>query len=315
MCRTVVILVVMTASDRNALRSTPAQWIILQTGLRNRSIPVAKLDYWAAHPRAPYSGRPGRRSLRKIDVIRTVMDGFPVYEVTPRLAGSSPLNGHLLYLHGGAYIIDFVPLIHWPVIARLANTLRRTVTVPIYPLVPEYTYRAVFPRLVRIYERIIDKHSPSSVVFAGDSAGGSMALALCHALRTADLPQPSDALLLSPWMDVSFPDAAVPKVARIDPILNVNHLRIAGIRYAGGDPLDTPLVSPGTGPLTGLPRLTIFTGTHDVLNPDTRAFRARAAREGIDVGWHEREGGIHLWMFLPGQRSREAFDIMRRTVG
>jgi len=51
-----------------------------------------------------------------------------------------------------------------------------------------------------------------------------------------------------------------------------------------------------------------------VLNPDTRAFRARAALEGVDVGWHERENGVHCWMFLPGQASREAFDIMRRTV-
>jgi hypothetical protein len=61
---------------------------------------------------------------------------------------------------------------------------------------------------------------------------------------TADLPQPRDALLLSPWMDVAFSDPAVPTVARIDPVLNVDHLRIAGIRYAGGDPLDTPLVKP-----------------------------------------------------------------------
>jgi monoterpene epsilon-lactone hydrolase len=172
----------------------------------------------------------------------------------------------------------------------------------------------VFPFLLNVYQRIIDHHPPNSVVFAGDSAGGGMALALCHELRTAGLPQPSDAMLLSPWMDVAFSDRAVEAVAQIDPLLNVGHLRIAGLRYAGGDPLDTPSVSPGAGSLAGLPRLTIFTGTHDVLNPDTRAFRARAAREGIDIGWHERENGVHCWMFLPGRASREAFDIMRRTV-
>jgi monoterpene epsilon-lactone hydrolase len=48
--------------------------------------------------------------------------------------------------------------------------------------------------------------------------------------------------------------------------------------------------------------------------PVPAAHGRRAVREGIDVGWHEREGGIHCWMFLPGRRSREAFDIMRRTV-
>jgi epsilon-lactone hydrolase len=310
----VTTLAYVAVPDQLAVKTTPAQWLIRQSGIRNRMIPVGKLDYWAAHPREPYSGKPPQWLLRKIDVSRADVAGFPVYEVTPRLADTVPLNGHLLYLHGGAYVMDFIPLVHWPVVARLANMLRRTVTVPIYPLAPEYDYRAVFPFLLKIYERILGRHPPNSVVFAGDSAGGGMALALCHALRDPGLPQPRDALLLSPWMDVAFPDRAVEAVARIDPVLSVDHLRTVGLRYAGGDPLDTPLVSPGAGPLTGLPRLTVFTGTHDVLNPDTRSFRARAAREGVDINWHEREGGIHCWMFLPGRRSREAFEMMRRTV-
>ncbi|MGY4650847.1 acetyl esterase/lipase [Mycobacterium sp. URHB0021] len=301
-------------SDQPAVKPTPAQWLIRQSGIRNRFIPVGKFDHWVTHPRAPYSGRPAKRLLRRVDVSRADVAGLPVYEVTPRLSDTRRLNGHLVYLHGGAYVMDFIPGVHWPVVARLACLLRRSITVPIYPLAPEYNYRAVFPFLLKVYQGIVDHHPPDSVVFAGDSAGGGMALALCHALRTAGLPQPRDALLLSPWMDVAFSDRAVDAVALIDPLLNVDHLRSAGLRYADGDPLDSPLVSPGAGPLAGLPRLTIFTGTRDVLNPDTRAFRARAALEGVDVGWHERENGAHCWMFLPGQASREAFDIMRRTV-
>lgn len=76
-------------------------------------------------------------------------------------------------------------------------------------------------------------------------------------------------------MHVALPDPAVPAIAKIDPLLNVDDLRAAGLRYAGGDPLDTPLVSPSAGPLTGLPRLTVFTGTHDVLNGCPRLPRTR----------------------------------------
>jgi acetyl esterase/lipase len=43
-----------------------------------------------------------------------------------------------VYLHGGAYVLEFIPRLHWPAIARLANLLGRTVTVPIYPLAPEH---------------------------------------------------------------------------------------------------------------------------------------------------------------------------------
>jgi acetyl esterase/lipase len=282
------------------------QRLLRATGVRNRLFPVAKLDRWAAHPRPPYTGRPPKRVRKKIDVTRADLNGRPVYQVSPRLAGGGTLTGHLLYLHGGAYVLDLMPYFHWPAIAKLATILRRTVTVPIYPIAPEHTYREVFPFLLQVYSRELETRDPSSIAFMGDSAGGGMAFALCHAVRDASLPQPTDAVLLSPWMHVALPDPDVPAVAKIDPFLNPDDLRAAGIRYAGGDPLDTPLVSPSVGPLTGLPRLTVFTGTHDVLNPDARAFQKRAAAEGLDIGWYELHGGVHAWMLLPGRDAADA---------
>ena len=286
--------------NRGMLKLSVTHRLLRSSGVRNRLFPAAKLDRWAAHPRLPYAGRPAKRLLTRIDVTRADLNGRPVYQVRPRLVGAEEHSGHLLYLHGGAYVLDLMPHFHWPAIAKLANVTRRTITLPIYPIAPEHNYREVFAFLLQVYRRMLESHDPSSIAFMGDSAGGGMAFALCHAVRDAGLPQPSDAVLLSPWMHVALPDPGVPAVAKIDPFLNLDDLRAAGIRYAGGDPLDTPLVSPSAGPLAGLPRLTIFTGTHDVLYPDTRAFRERATAEGVDIGWHEREGGLHCWVLLPG---------------
>jgi acetyl esterase/lipase len=304
----------MKGIDRTTLTPSLAQRLLRSTGVRNRLFPAAKLDYWAAHPRPPYTGRPPKRVLKRIRVERADLDDRPVYEVTPRSVARDALTGHLLYLHGGAYVLDLIPYFHWPAIAKLANMLRRTVTVPIYPIAPEHSYREVFPFLLQVYRRLLESRDPSSIAFMGDSAGGGMAFALCHAVRDASLPQPSDAVLLSPWMHVALPDPDVPTVAKIDPVLNLDDLRAAGIRYAGGDPLDTPLVSPSVGPLTGLPQLTVFTGTHDVLNPDTRAFHERATDEGVHIGWYERPGGMHMWMFLPGRRAGEALTRIRQAL-
>ena len=287
------------------------QRLLRATGVRNRLFPVAKLERWAAHPRPPYSGQPSRRVLKRIDVKRTDLNGRPVYQVRPR---DGDVRGHLLYLHGGAYVLDLMPHFHWPAIAKLANTVRRTMTVPIYPIAPEHSYREVFPFLLQVYRRELDTRDPGSIAFMGDSAGGGMAFALCHAVRDAGLAQPTDAVLLSPWMHVGLPDPDVPAVAKIDPFLNLEDLRAAGIRYAGGDPLDTPLVSPSVGPLTGLPRLTVFTGTHDLLNPDARAFRRRAAAEGLDIGWYELDGGLHAWMLLPGPAAAHTLDQINQVL-
>ena len=296
------------------LKVNATQRLLRATGVRNRLFPVAKLDRWAAHPRPPYTGRPPKRALKKIDVTRADLNGRPVYQVRPRLAAGGEITGHLLYLHGGAYVLDLMPYFHWPAIAKLATTLRRTVTVPIYPIAPEHTYREVFPFLLQVYRRELETRDPNSIAFMGDSAGGGMAFALCHAVRDAGLPAPTDAVLLSPWMHLALPDPDVPVVAKIDPFLNPEDLRAAGIRYAGGDSLDTPLLSPSMGPLTGLPRLSIYTGTHDVLNPDARAFRKRAAAEGLDIGWYELDGGVHAWMLLPGRDAAHALERIAEVL-
>ncbi|WP_081286503.1 alpha/beta hydrolase fold domain-containing protein [Mycobacterium asiaticum] len=290
------------------------QRLLRASGVRNRLFPPAKLASWEANPRPPYCGRPSKHLLKKIDVARDDVNGRPVYQVTPRHVPLSELSGHLIYLHGGAYVLDLLPHFHWPAIAKLANLLRRTITVPIYPIAPEHTYREVFPFLLQLYRRILAERDPNSLAFMGDSAGGGMAFALCHAVRDAGLPQPTDAVLLSPWMHLGLPDPEVLAVAKKDPFLNLDDLRAAGLRYAGGDPLDTPLLSPSVGPLDGLPRLTVFTGTHDVLNPDARAFYKRATAEGVEIGWYELEGGMHTWMLLPGHKAKVTLEQIRQVL-
>ena len=66
--------------------------------------------------------------------------------------------------------------------------------------------------------------------------------------------------------------------------------------------------------LDGLPRLTVFTGTHDVLNPDARAFYQRATAEGLEIGWYELEGGMHTWMLMPGHKAKVTLDQIRQVL-
>ncbi|VEG42627.1 putative esterase [Mycolicibacterium flavescens] len=266
-----------------------------------------KIDRWAAGPpRRPYAGSPPKRLDRKVAVTRNDFDGWPVYEIRPKLPDDVTVNGHMLYLHGGCYVVEFAPALYWPFLADLSVILRRTLTVPIYPLAPEHTYREVYTFLLGVYRRILADHDPKSVVLMGDSAGGGLALGLCHASRDAGLPQPSDAVLLSPWLHAGLPDPAVPAVAKVDPVLNLDFLHRAATCYAGGDPLDHPLISPATGPLSGLPTITVMTGTHDMLNPDARAFHRRAQTEGVDIHWYEVDRGIHGWVgFSPVGRDAE----------
>ncbi len=270
----------------------------------------------ASPPREPYAGRPPKRVLKRVVVSRDDIDGWPVYEIRPKLSDSVAVQGHVLYLHGGCHVAEFAPALYWPFLAKLSVLLRRTVTVPIFPLTPEHTYREVYPFLLKVYRRLLGTCDPNSIVLMGDSAGGGLALGMCHASRDAGLPQPGRAVLLSPWLHAGLPDPAVRAVAKLDPILNLEFMHRAARHFAGGDPLDHPLVSPATGPLRGLPEITVLTGTHDMLNPDARAFRRRAKAEGVEINWYELDGGIHGWMGFPalGRDAEDACQYIRDVL-
>lgn len=64
-----------------------------------------------------------------------------------------------------------------------SDSTEKYLTVPIDPLAPEHTYRDVDPFLRNVYRRVLDAHDSKSIVFMGDSAGGGLALGLCHPVR------------------------------------------------------------------------------------------------------------------------------------
>ncbi|KAL9084888.1 MAG: hypothetical protein Q9165_007841 [Trypethelium subeluteriae] len=60
------------------------------------------------------------------------------------------------------------------------------------------------------YLYLLQEHDPTTIVLAGDSAGGGMVLALLVTIRDQGIPAPAGAILLSPWVDLthSFPSVA-----------------------------------------------------------------------------------------------------------
>ncbi len=60
-----------------------------------------------------------------------------------------------------------------------------------------------------------------------------------------------------------------------------------------------PLVSPLFGDLSGLGRISIYIGTHDILYPDNRLLHEKLLKEGIEHRYTEREKMNHVYVGLP----------------
>ncbi|PWN20799.1 alpha/beta hydrolase domain-containing protein [Microstroma glucosiphilum] len=202
---------------------------------------------------------------------------------------------HIVYYHGGAYVRDLVGP-HWSIIKSLMEATGATVTVPLYPLAPECNNRAAFSFLAEVYGEILATTSSASVVFAGDSAGGGLALGHATEIRRMGLPLPARIILFSPWLDLTLADAAARDLESNDLMLTIDALRLCGKWWAADDDVLLPRLSPLYADLKELPPIDMFQGSGDILVIDARTFATKAREAGNCVYYSEVRGAFHVFM-------------------
>ena len=289
---------------------------LVLTRARNTFFNPDRFSGPSARRRRPTDSRPPRRLSSGARISRDDLDGWPVYIITPSAPqGRAPREsrGEILFLHGGGYALE-INAAQWRLAATLARRTGRTVTVPIYPLTPEHTYRDVFPTLLRVYGRMheharaVGPQHVAPVAVIGDSAGAGMALALVQAISLA--LRPTDLILLSPWLDAVMADPAIDVLGRTDALLSPEHLRTLGAFFASPDDPGIPQVSPINGPLNDLGRLLVFAGTRDLLHLDARRLERLVRAAGGSIDYREFVGMIHDWMLFPIPEARDVLKVI-----
>lgn len=112
----------------------------------------------------------------------------------------------MLYVHGGAYYFGSVDE-HRYQMQRHARKLKARVLAPRYRLAPQFPFPCGLYDCLAAYLYLLEKHDPSTIILAGDSAGGGMVMSMLVTLRDQGVPLPAGAILISPWVDLthSFP--------------------------------------------------------------------------------------------------------------
>lgn len=239
---------------------------------------------------------------------RTV-EGFANYTVAPR-SGTS--ERAVLYLHGGSYISE-ISSQHWALIGTLVDAGVR-VEVPIYGLAPHHTYREAYTFVTAVYQELLADVDAGSVAVAGDSAGAGIALGFTQGLQPAGLPRPDRLVLISPWLDLTLSNPEIPRLERHDPWLSRAGLLEAGSAWAGGDdPADFRL-SPLNGPMAGLPPMSVYVGTRDILFPDVLKLRDLASAAGVSFHLTVAPGAFHVYVLAPVPEGRRAAADLVRTL-
>ncbi|EPE08976.1 lipase esterase [Ophiostoma piceae UAMH 11346] len=123
-----------------------------------------------------------------------------------------PARRVMFYVHGGAYYMGSVDE-HRYQLQRHARKLRARVFAPRYRLAPQFPFPCGMYDCLAAYLHLLSlqDNDASTIVLAGDSAGGGMVLSLLVIMRDQGIPLPAGAILISPWVDLthSFPSLSV----------------------------------------------------------------------------------------------------------
>jgi epsilon-lactone hydrolase len=201
----------------------------------------------------------------------------------------------VLYFHGGVYVLGDAFLA-----ADLASQVGRRTSAKVisvdYRLAPEHPYPAAVDDALAAYEALLRSGTAAwDIAFAGESAGGGLAIATMINAREHGLPLPTAAFVMSPYVDLTLAGATMETKREADPLLSPEALRTRVTDYTASQDASLGLISPIFAELSGLPPLIIQVGSHEVLLDDAIRLAAVAASADVEVTLDITPGVPHVF--------------------
>jgi epsilon-lactone hydrolase len=227
-----------------------------------------------------------------VTVTAAALGGVPTAEVT--VDGVEPRHV-VLYFHGGVYVLGNAALA-----ADLASQVGRRTQAKVisvdYRLAPEHPYPAALDDALAAYEALLEAGTaPSGIAFAGESAGGGLAIATLVSAREHGLPLPAAAFAMSPYADLTLAGTTMKTKRDADPLLSPDGLQARVPDYTAGQDPGLGLISPIFADLSGLPPLVIQAGTHEILLDDAIRLARQAATADVQVTLDITPGVPHVF--------------------
>ena len=232
-----------------------------------------------------------------VTVTAAALGGVPTAEIT--VDGIEPRHV-VLYFHGGVYVVGDAFLAA-DLASQVGRRTRARVISVDYRLAPEHPYPAAVDDALAAYEALLQNGTaPSDIVFAGESAGGGLAVATLVNARDHGLPLPAAAFVMSPYADLTLAGNSMETKREVDPLMSRELLQARVTDYTAGQDASLGLISPIFADLSGLPPLIIQAGTHEVLLDDAVRLAQQAATADVEVTLDITPGVPHVFQnFYP----------------
>lgn len=252
------------------------------------------------------------RSVR-VKHLRIPSEKGPSVRALLYVPGQQAIQGFLLYCHGGGYAFPAAPY-HYRLARIYAERAGCCVLFPDYRLAPGHPFPAAPEDCFAAYRWLLEYAEGSPVTVGGDSAGGTLAMAVCLMAIDQQLPVPCAQMLLYPAVGNCGETESIRKYTDT-PMCNSKDMDTYGKWYvqdeaAGKLSYRSPVE---TESWDKLPMTYIETAEYDCLRDGAIIYADRLHDHGIPAELHNTEGTVHGYdMAL---KSSIVKDLIDKRVG
>ena len=214
----------------------------------------------------------------------------------------------ILYCHGGGYTSGNLGYSR-PLASKLSHATGWETLSFEYRLAPEHPFPAAADDALAAWDHLMHLgYGARDVTVAGDSAGGNMALVLCHRLKAAGRMLPGRLILMSPWTDMTASGASYQERKALDPSITEDYIHAVRSAYAGDANVEDPQLSPLFGDFTGFPPTLIQVGSNEILYSDSAMLRQRMTAAGVVCRMEEWQDMWHVFQMFPIRKAAQAME-------
>ena len=256
----------------------------------------------------PQTSEPSKRIKKKMDIKKCRVNSGVYYIARDKHNRSKK---KVLFIHGGGFILEAMPL-HWRLCQRLAEDTGCEIIFPEYPMVPESNAKECHIMLMEVYIKLMKSCRPEDVTIIGDSAGGTLSLSLSMLAIERGLPVANEIVLISPGFIIGKMTEKESRRAEYIKSQDciIGHFPVDKVSelWLGDLDVNNYRADATKGSIAGLPHITMFSGTHDIMNIPARRFADKMKKEGHPYSYYEKKGGPHDYALL--KKYRKEYDII-----
>ncbi len=206
---------------------------------------------------------------------------------------AEPARGCLLYCHGGGYAFPAAPY-QYKLARMYAEQVGCRVLFPDYRLAPGHPFPAAVDDCFAAYQWLLAQGERAGIAVCGDSAGGTLSMAVCLRAIDEGLPAPCAQLLTYPAVGNAGETASLRRYTDT-PMCSSRDMAIYEKWYvpdeAAGKRVYRSTIEAES--LTGVPMTYIETAEFDALRDGAILYAEKLRTAGIEVELHNTKGTVH----------------------